>query len=108
MSDTPPPDRLDQLRKLHDADPSDPFCTYGIAMELIKRDESEQAMAWLDKTLALDADYCYAYFQKAKLLTARGDRAAALAVIDAGIEQASKLGDQKARDELRSLREMAG
>ncbi len=27
------PDRLEQLTKLHEADPSDPFCTYGIALE---------------------------------------------------------------------------
>ena len=61
-------DRLEQLKKLHDVDPNDPFLTYGIALELSKDDLLEEAVTWLDKTIAIDADYCYAYTRKPKCL----------------------------------------
>ena len=98
-------DRLEQLLKLHAADPADPFCTYGIALEHAKQGRTDDALGWLDKTLAADAGYCYAYFQKGKLLAERGDGAAARIVLERGINAARAAKDPHAEAELMSLLE---
>lgn len=98
-------DRLEQLKKLHDVDPNDPFLTYGIALELSKDDLLEEAVTWLDKTIAIDADYCYAYYQKAKMLGEMGEDKLVAEAIQQGIEAAKRTQDGKALSELSELLE---
>ena len=98
-------DRLTQLEKLHAADPNDPFLTYGIALEHFKLDDHNAAIEWLDRTLALDEHYCYAYFQKAKVLSDQGDDDEAKAVLDTGMKAAIEAGDDHARSEMMELME---
>jgi tetratricopeptide (TPR) repeat protein len=100
---TPSP-RLAQLQKLHAADPRDPFLTYGIALEVAKTGAIDDAIAWLDKTLALDAKYCYAYFQKGKMLDEKGETDAARAVLKTGIAIA-QTADAHAASEMATLLE---
>jgi tetratricopeptide (TPR) repeat protein len=97
-------DRLAQLTKLLDADPNDPFLTYGIAMEHGKVDRFDEAIHWLDRTLSIDPKYCYAYYQKAKMLDAQGDTDQARAVLDDGMTAAAAAGDAHAREEMAELR----
>jgi tetratricopeptide (TPR) repeat protein len=85
-------DRLNQLTRLHQADPADPFCTYGIALEHAKAGRTQEAIAWLDKTLAIDANYCYAYYQKGRLLAEAGREDEARAVLRHGIATGRKHG----------------
>lgn len=101
-------ERLDQLMKLYDADPGDPFVTYAIAMEYMKTGEYEAAIHWLDETIKLDAGYSYAYYQKALAIQKHGRLDDAKAAVAAGLEQAQKAGDQKAVAELRDLLDMLG
>ena len=84
---TTPNPRLAQLQKLHARDPKDPFCTYGIALEIAKTGDIDQAIQWLDKTIALDDTYCYAYFQKGKMLDTAGKPDEAKAILTAAIEK---------------------
>ena len=98
--------RLEQLHKLHAADPDDADVTYMIAMEYANADDPAAlpgVLDWLDKTLALDAGYLYAYFQKAKAQSALGKDADAQATLKLGIEKAQAAGDAKAVDELTVL-----
>jgi len=97
-------DRLEQLTKLHDADPSDADLPYMIALEHGKAGDALTAITWLDKAIALNPHYHYAYFQKAKMLDQEGETDDALAVLDQGIAQASAVGDGKALGELQELR----
>jgi len=99
-------DRLEQLQKLHRADPNDADLPYMIALELGKADDAAAAIDWLDKTIALNAHYHYAYFQKAKMLEEEGEGAEALVTLDAGIKLATEAGDGKALGELQELRTM--
>jgi tetratricopeptide (TPR) repeat protein len=99
------PTRLEQLLKFHAMDPADAFCAYGIAMEYLKVGQTDEGLSWLDKTLAINGDYAYAYYQKAKTLGERGDKAAAQAAVKAGIEAATRSGDGHAAGELMSLGE---
>ena len=98
-------DRLEQLLKFHEADPDDTFCTYGIAMEHANRGETDQALQWLDKTLAIDADYAYAWYQKARLLHEAGRVDEALAATAEGEAAAGRSEDTHAAEELATLRE---
>jgi tetratricopeptide (TPR) repeat protein len=100
----PMSDRLEQLQKLRAADPADADVPYMIALEYAKADDPEQALVWLDKCLALDVSYHYAYFQKAKMLSALGDDTAAHAAADAGIARADADGHGKAVGELQELK----
>lgn len=99
------PTRLEQLQKLHAADPADPFCAYGIALEHAKASQFDLALAWLDKTLSLDANYAYAYFQKAKMYIEKGDEEEAKAVLQKGISVARGHGSP---DSLHAAEEMKG
>jgi lipoprotein NlpI len=98
-------ERLDKLMKLYEADPNDPFVTYGIAMEHSKASDEVATIQWLDKTLALDDAYFYAYYQKALALGRQGDREKAKAVAQQGMTKAQSAGDAKATAELQDLLE---
>jgi tetratricopeptide (TPR) repeat protein len=104
--------RLEQLKKLHAADPGDPFCTYGIALEIAKAGDTPQALAWLDKTLELDDTYCYASFQKGKLLDEAGRTEEAKAILSAAITKARSIPDNPeaahAAEEMAALLEGMG
>ncbi len=100
--------RLDQLTRLHEADPADPFCTYGIALEYAKEERPGEAIDWLRKTLDLDPQYCYAYYQMAKVHSDQGDDEAARAAITAGMKAAKQAGDEHAHSELTELLEALG
>lgn len=96
-------DRLAQLLTFHEADPTDTFCTYGIAMEHAKRGETAQAIDWLDRTLRLDANHAYAYYQKASLLNGLGRVDEAKHVVVEGQAAAKRAGDTHAAQELEVL-----
>jgi tetratricopeptide (TPR) repeat protein len=101
-------DRLAQLEKLLAADPADADIPYMMGLEHAKADDPETAIVWLDKTLALDPGYHYAYFQKAKQLSALGEDEQAHAVLDAGIAKATADGHHKAVGELQELKAALG
>lgn len=98
--------RLEQLHKLHKLDPNDPFCTYGIALEIAKTGDTEQAIEWLDKTIALDDTYCYAYFQKGKMLDSAGKPEEAKAILTAAIAKAKSIPNNP--DAAHAAEEMTG
>ena len=103
MYTAPMSDRLEQLDKLHAADPADADVTYMIAMEHVKVGDYPIVIDWLDKTLTLDPGYLYAYFQKAKAQSQMGDDDAAITTLKLGIEKAQQAGDAKAVGELSEL-----
>ncbi|QQE10757.1 hypothetical protein JD969_14790 [Planctomycetota bacterium] len=99
-------DRLNQLKTMYEADPTDPFVPYGIALEYAKAEAFETALEWLDKTLKLDKHYCYAYFQKGKMFSELGEEEDAKKVLELGVKMAVEAGDQHAASEINDLLEM--
>jgi len=97
-------ERLDKLMAFHEQDPTDTFCTYGIAMEYQKTGDLEAALRWLDRTIEIDSDYAYAHYQRARVLADRGDIDAAQSAIDAGLTAAQHTSDTHAAEELAVLR----
>lgn len=98
-------ERLPQLQKLYEVDPNDPFLTYGIALEHAKAGDADEALSWLDRTIAIEPRYAYAYFQKGKLLADMDRTAEARTVLQDGIAQAREAGEAHAVEELTGLLE---
>jgi len=96
--------RIDQLLKLHEADPKDADLPYMIGMEHSKLGEFAQAIEWLNKAIATHPHHHYAYFQKAKAQSQLGDEDDAIATLDQGIAMAQQAGDAKALGELQELK----
>ncbi len=92
-------DRIEQLKKMHEAEPGDTFATYALAMEYAKAGRPEDALHWIDRTLAIDPDYAYAYFQKAKFLLSAGSPEPAKQALEQAIAAAERSGDDKAQRE---------
>jgi hypothetical protein len=112
--------RLEQLQNLHAADPTDADVTYMIAMEHAKLADASggepggepggaseggpaAVIDWLNKTLDLDPNYLYAYFQKAKAQSEQGHDDRAKATLQLGIEKSKTASDTKAVSELSEL-----
>jgi tetratricopeptide (TPR) repeat protein len=96
----PPSQRMQQLKRMLERTPNDPFLLYGVALEHKKANELPEALAYLDRTIQADAGYCYAYFQRGQVFEALGDVASAKAVYLQGIDVAGQKGDAHARSEL--------
>jgi tetratricopeptide (TPR) repeat protein len=95
--------RLEQLQTLFARNGNDPFLAYGIALEHGKAGQLDDAITWLDRTLAIDGRYAYAYFQKAKMLEQKGDSDAAITTLRTGIAVAKAAGDAHAAEEMMQL-----
>ena len=92
--------RMEQLHRLLERTPNDPFLLYGIALEHKKAGEGRAAIEWLDKTIATDAKYCYAYYQKGQCQESLNDFEGAATTYRTGIAAARQVGDAKAEGEL--------
>ena len=92
--------RLQQLQKMLEKSPADPFLLYGIAMEHKKAGDAATAVEYFDRTLAADPAYCYAYYHRGQTQEEAGDADAARRSYRQGIEAATKAGDAHARQEL--------
>lgn len=97
-------DRLGMLRKMAAAKPDEPFPTYGLAMELTKQGADDEARETFAGLIARHPDYVPCYLMYGNLLTKLGQRDEAGSVYDAGIEAATRAGDDHARGELEGAR----
>jgi tetratricopeptide (TPR) repeat protein len=88
--------------------PNDPFLLYGIAMEHKKAGDTARALEFLNRTIATDPGYCYAYYQQGQVREMVGDEAGARQAYEAGIAAATKKGDAHARGELEAALELLG
>ena len=93
-------DRLEKLTIMLRQKPDDTFLLYGVALEHKKRGDASAAIEFLDRVIAIDPGYCYAYYQKGLVNESTGDVAAARQSYRAGIAAAEKKGDEHARSEL--------
>lgn len=81
-------------------EPTDTFLLYGIALEHRKLGDAKRAVEFLDRVIAADAGYCYAYHQKGLVFESLGEIESAKASYRAGIEAARSKGDEHARSEI--------
>ena len=99
-------ERLTQLLKMLEREPTDPFLLYGVAMEHKKAGRAPDAIEFFERTIAADAGYCYAYHQKGLVHESTGDVEAAKSAYRAGVAAATKKGDEHARSEIQAALDM--
>jgi tetratricopeptide (TPR) repeat protein len=95
-----PSPRMQQLQKMLERTPNDPFLLYGLGLEFKKANEPKLALEYLARTIAVDPGYCYAYFQQGQVHELLGDTSSAKSSYLEGIDAAAKKGDAHARSEL--------
>ena len=95
--------RIELLQRMLEEDPKDAFCRYGMAQEYLKAGNIDEALLWFDKTIETDADYCYAYYHKARALEQAGRAEEAAAVLRVGLERAKASGDSHAASEIQAF-----
>ena len=97
---------MQQLHKMLQRQPDDPFLLYGMALEHKKVNDLPAALDWLRKVVEKDPNYCYAYYQRGQVHEMAGDTAAAVKSYREGIEAAARSGDAHARSELEAALSM--
>lgn len=95
-------ERLKKLTAMLSKQPQDTFLLYGIALEHRKAGRTTQAIEFLDQVIALDEDYCYAYYQKGQIFEENDDPEPARQAYQRGLEAAQKKGDSHASFELQT------
>lgn len=99
---------MQQLQKMLERTPGDPFLLYGIAMEHKKAGDDTLAVEFFERTIVADPDYCYAYYQRGQVLESSGDADGARLAYQDGIMAANRKGDSHARSELQAALDLLG
>lgn len=96
--------RIDQIRQFLQDSPNDSFLRYALAQELQKQgivEAAKEAYLWLTDN---QPSYVATYYHLGKLLIAQGEKEAALAWFNLGIEHAKAAKELHALSELQSAK----
>jgi len=93
--------RLEQLIKFREEDPSDPFPLYGLALEYQKSDVKKSEELF-DILLTGFPDYLPSYYHAAKLKATLGKKELALTIFKTGMVLAKNKNDTATARELQS------
>ena len=99
---------IEQLTKLLAAEPDDVFLNFGLAMEYVRADRLDEALAQFAHVVELDPGYTVAYFQWGKTLLAANRHAEAREILARGVASAEAAGDKHARAEIKELLDAIG
>ena len=86
--------------------PADAFARYGLAMELVKGGELENAVIEFRALLEHNPNYAAAYFHGGQVLEKLGDIEQARAFYEKGVEVTARTGDSHTRSELQAALDM--
>jgi Tfp pilus assembly protein PilF len=98
-------DRIDKLKEFLKADPTDSFVQHALALEYIKLGDDGEARRLFETIIEREPGYIGTYYHLAKLLERNRDNDGAIKVYEKGMEEAKKLGDNKALGESRGAYE---
>jgi len=93
-------ERLQFLRDSISANPGDTFARYGLAVELARGGQPEEAWEHFQYLLEQHPDYAPAYYQAGLLLVDQGRSEDARRVLTQGVELTRRLGQKHAESEL--------
>ncbi len=100
--------RLNQISRMLQADPSDLFLNFALAMEYAKAGRHDEALLQFTRVAELNPNSVPAYFQKADLLVALNRHAEAREVYTAALAAAEKSGDKHAAQKVREALALLG
>ena len=93
------------MKEFLKADPTDSFVQHALALEYIKQGNDGEARRLFETIIEREPGYVGSYYHLAKLLERNRDNDGAVKVYEKGMEEAKKLGDNKAYGELRGAYE---
>jgi Tfp pilus assembly protein PilF len=92
--------RLTTLLNFLNEDPADAFTHYAIALEYVNMGNIRDAVAKFEEVITLDPSYVPAYHQLGLLFIREHRKIDAKAILERGIEAATKAGDAHAQMEM--------
>ncbi len=95
--------RRDKLLAMLEAQPDDPFLHFGLAMESVKEQRHDDALARFDRVMQLDPNYTAAHYHKGNTLIALGRLDDARAILRDGVDAARSAGDAHTLGEMQQL-----
>lgn len=98
--------RTEVLKAMLAQNPGDAFARYGLAMELVKTGQLENAVTEFRALLDHNPNYAAAYFHGGQAFEKLGDVEQARAFYEKGVEVTGRTGDQHARSELQAALDM--
>jgi tetratricopeptide (TPR) repeat protein len=96
---------IDQIERMLEAEPDDPFLLYALAQEHAKAGATDAAIDAYDRVLAVDPGYSYAYFHRARALEDAGRTDEAVQTLRQGLEAARRAADAHAASEIAAFLE---
>ena len=98
-------DKIAAFQEILRLDPNNSFARYGLAMELVSHNSTEEGLQEFAAIIRHDADYVPAYQMSAQTLARLGRTSEALHRLHEGIAAANRTGNQHALAEMEGLRE---
>jgi len=92
--------KISQLAKNVQQDPSDTFSKFALALELLKEDQVEKAQLLFEAILKQDPDYLGVYYHLGKLYQRREMYSLAEDMFTKGIQIATKKNESRTKSEL--------
>ena len=86
-------DRIESIKKLLAAEPSDAFLQYSLAMEYVAAEQPDEALAAFEQCRLVDPTYVPAYVEAGKCARAAGRLDQAKAMFVRALELAQSAGD---------------
>jgi len=95
--------RLQELEKMLDSDPENPFLIYALAREYEQKQATMQALLMYEHLVNDHPSYVPTYYHYSKLLYGAGNRVEALKMLKRGIETGLQEKDLHAVSEMKAL-----
>ena len=96
--------KIAALTEILQADPTNAFARYGLAMEHVAQGNPEAALTEFDTLIGHNPDYVPAYQMSAQTMVKLGRTEAAVTRLHEGIAAANRTGNQHALAEMDALR----
>ena len=96
-------ERIQGLREILTLDPKNSLARYGLAMELVRDNQTDAAMIEFERLLTDDPNYTAAYFMAAQALASAGRTEAAIERLKKGVESAVRTGNRHAQSEMQAM-----
>lgn len=98
-------ERIEKLKGFLTQNSKDNFVQHALALEYVKLNMDKEAREQWEKLIARDDRYVGSYYHLAKLLERQGEKEAAVAMYEKGMQVAKTLGDNHAYNELQAAYE---
>ena len=95
--------RIEELEKMLDENPDDPFLIYALAREYEAKEGTLQALLMYEHLVTNYPTYIATYYHYAKLLHKAGNRNEGIRLLEKGIEEGTKAKDMHAVSEMRGM-----